>query len=113
MIDLPNGRNFQLWEYQVSHSSLLLRSPRRGDQKYNIDIIFFGVEFISVPRHLEDFAIVEAGKEEIQFLGSLIGKSVDRDNVFVLEAAKARHLVVAAGMKVDENELDIFDSPFD
>ncbi len=110
MINLPKGRNFQLWEYNVSHGSLLIRSPKKGDHKYNIDVKFYGVEFVSVPRHLEHIAIVNASNEEIQYLKNLIGKSIE--NVFVLKSAKARHLVAAAGIKVDENELDIFDSPF-
>ncbi len=61
MINMSN-RIFQFWEYKVSHGSLLIRSPMKEEQQYNIDIKFF--------------------------------------------------LVVASQMKIDKNELDIFDSVF-
>ena len=52
MKDLKN-RNFQLWEYHVSHGSLLIRSPKRGEDTKNIDIVFAGVEYMALPRHLK------------------------------------------------------------
>lgn len=37
------GRSFRLWDYSPSLSRLLIRSPRRDQNDYNVDIIFFGV----------------------------------------------------------------------
>ena len=46
MVNQPSfsGRTFQLWEYRVSHGSLLIRSPKGEDVAMNIDIICVGVE---------------------------------------------------------------------
>jgi hypothetical protein len=43
-------RTFQLWEYRVSHSSLLNRSPKSPGVSTNIDLICTGVEYLAVPR---------------------------------------------------------------
>jgi hypothetical protein len=45
-------RRFQLWEYRVSHGSLLIRSPKGPDAEMNIDLVFSGVEFVACPRTL-------------------------------------------------------------
>ena len=112
MNKLLEGRSFQLWEYKVSHGSLLIRSPKKGEQKYNVDIKFFGVEYLAAPRHLKEITITDAVEEEMQSLGDILGSPPDQNKVYVLESHKNRHLIVAAGLKVEANELDIFDSPF-
>ncbi len=113
MIELLNDRKFQLWEYRVSHGSLLIRSPKKGDQRFNVDIKFFGVEYVAVPRHLKEIVKLEVNEEEAKYVEHLLGKPVKKDYVFILESSTGRHVIVAAKMKVEENELDIFDSPFD
>jgi hypothetical protein len=40
------SRRFQLWEYRVSHGSLLVRSPKGPDATTNVDLVFDGVEYI-------------------------------------------------------------------
>ena len=112
MIEIPLSRAFQLWEYKVSHGSLLIRSPKTIDQKTNIDLKFFGVEYISVPRHMQEITLVPALRKQIRMLESLLGKSIEKEHVFVIDTPAGRHIIVAAGMKIDENHLDIFESPF-
>ncbi len=112
MIELLDDRSFQLWEYRVSHGSLLIRSPKKGDQRFNIDIKYFGVEYLAVPRHLKEIVESKATKEEVNCVEQILGTPVNEDNVFVLESPTGRHLVVAAKMKIEESKLDIFDSPF-
>lgn len=68
---------------------------------------------MSVPRHLKEIAISDVTAEEVQSLERLLGRPIEQEKIFVLKSPVARYLIVAAGMKVDENELDIFDSPFD
>lgn len=113
MIELPKDRSFQLWEYRVSHGSLLIRSPKKDGQRFNVDLKFFGVEYISVPRHLREIALSSATNEEMQYLERLLAKPIEKEKIFVFQSPAARYIVVAAGMKVDENELDIFESPFE
>ncbi|POZ50297.1 hypothetical protein [Methylovulum psychrotolerans] len=53
------GRTFQLWEYHVSHGSLLIRSPKSLDEATNIDIICSGVDYLSAPRFIYNLEITE------------------------------------------------------
>ena len=107
----PN-RHFQLWEYTVSHGSLLVRSPRKPTIAKNIDIIFVGVEFISSPRHLKGVELMRASPSDVIKVSAEMGKELAADQVFILFSQGKRFPVVAAGYKIDENESDIFDSPF-
>lgn len=112
MNELLKGRYFQFWEYQVSHGSLLIRSPKKNDQTENIDILFFGTEFIMLPRYLKEISLSNVNDSEILYLESVTGKEVNRDRVHVLESNVGRYFVIASGIKIEVNEGDIFDSPF-
>lgn len=112
MIASYPARHFQLWEYKVSHGSLLVRSPRKPSIATNIDIIFAGVEFIGVPRHLKGVDFAKGSSNDVQLVEQLLGRDISPDQVFVLISEGKRFPIVAAGYKVDENEADIFDSPF-
>jgi len=63
--DLSN-RNFKIWHYIVSHSTLIIRSERQyHDVEYSvkyepnctIDIEFSGIEFISLPDKMDGLKI--------------------------------------------------------
>ena len=112
MSELLKNRNFQLWEYCVSHGSLLIRSPKVEEFKENIDIKFYGVSYVAAPRFLGEVSLLNANDDELNSLSVAIGKPVAVDNAFVLESKGVRHLIVAVGVKIDANELDIFESPF-
>ena len=112
MVDLLNGREFQLWEYFVSHGSLLIRSPPGSGFRTTIDIIFAGVEYISSPRHLKRISVSAVKDTEIQELGKILGKKVASHRVWVLQGLHMRAIIVAAHMKVREHQRGIFDSPF-
>ena len=60
-IDLV-GRKFKVWEYKLSHSSLLIRSPAVGDFDKNIDMIFKGVVHIDGPADLGEVLTIELRK---------------------------------------------------
>ena len=51
------NRDFQLWEYKVSHGQLLIRSPKDELHSKNLDLIFRGVQFISSPRHFRGIVL--------------------------------------------------------
>ncbi len=105
-------RNFQLWEYHVSHGQLLIRSPKAKSEK-NIDLIFAGVEYVSIPRQMKGLRTEAANMEDLSHLNEIIGKLIDQSKVTVICSARKRYFVVAAGMKVNESDCDIFDSPFE
>jgi hypothetical protein len=113
MSELTKDRQFQLWEYHVSHGSLLIRSPAAPALARSIDLIFVGVEYLNAPRHLGEIAVSEATADEIQRLQEILQKRVVSSRVWALQSSRGRFLVVAAALKVQEHIGDIFDSPFD
>ena len=99
--------------YRVSHGSLLVRSPKR-DGAGNVDLVFVGVEYVSVPRHLRGVTVEEGGAKDIAGAAAAISKNeAKEERVFVLVSEGQRHLVVAAHCSVSEHDRDIFDSPFE
>jgi hypothetical protein len=103
------NRSFQMWEYDVSHQQLLLRSPKADDHPTNVDVAFVGVNYINLPTFIAQLSIVEPDESEIQFSHRFIrGDYIPK--VYVLKSQESRYLVIAATMKVFENTLDIFES---
>ena len=47
------GRQFQLWEYRVSHGQMLLRSVPSGEDATNVDVLFWGVSRIDLPTRFD------------------------------------------------------------
>jgi hypothetical protein len=112
MSDLTKGRKFQLWEYHVSHGSLLIRSPAGPGQNTSIDIICVGVEYLAAPRHLGEISIAEATETELRQLESMLCKTLPSSRVWVIKNPCHRFILVAADLKIQEYQGDIFDSPF-
>jgi len=116
---LISDRDFQVWEYQVSHGHLLLRSPKkpasqRGpEQITNLDLHFWGVEYFELPRQLSGLEVVEPTPDEIDGLKRFVKCPISTENVSILMSEGHRFPVVCAGLKVSENEWDIFESPIE
>ena len=113
MRDLLKGRKFQTWLYSVSHGSLLLRSPATNEFPKNVDIVFVGVEYMSIPRHFHEILICEPGHDEMELLRSMVGENLKNEEIKVLFDSGKRYLVVSSGMKIEENDLDLFEYSFD
>jgi hypothetical protein len=68
-------RDFQVWEHQVAHGQLLIRSPKSVRQgrasETNVDRYFVGVKYIGVPRHLHGIQLLSPTTEEIQQMETL------------------------------------------
>jgi hypothetical protein len=105
-------RRFQLWEYRVSHGGLLIRSPKGPSASLNVDMLFYGVEFVSCPRLMRGIELVEATLEDLRRVADEIGAVGHEDRVFVLSSEGVRHLVVASSLRVTEHDGEIFGSPF-
>lgn len=109
-------RMFQIWEYWVSHAQLLLRSP--GDlrcppgtsEARNLDLMFVGVEYIELPAVIEGLELAESSAEDHRVAAQRIGHPVPAGHVFVLATAGRRHLVVAGGLTVLENDRELMQS---
>ena len=106
-------RRFQFWMYRVSHGELLVRSPRDFDHDDNIDLIFVGVKYVDLPRRLEGVEIDTARPEDLLWLAGRVGQAFEASKVVVLQTGECRHLVVASRFKVEVNQLDLFELPFD
>ena len=109
------ARTFQLWEYRVSHGSLLIRSPQTEDGGFatNIDIVCTGVEYLALPRFIRGLQLLEARPDEVRDLETVLGKELLPASVRIFASMGQRFPVVAASLKVDENQKEIFESPFD
>lgn len=86
-------RKFRIWDYKVSHSQLLIRSPQSADVATNIDLVFWGVERIDLPT---------------SFQGVVMLREVD--GLIHIQSGGQSYRVAAGGFKVLENTLDIFES---
>jgi hypothetical protein len=106
------GRVFQLWEYRVSHGMMLVRSPMSPTEKMNVDIMFAGVEYLDLPRFLRELEIDDPTDADIAFAIDRLGKPLKNKQVIVLKAGSKRYVVVAAGVKVVESDMGMFESPF-
>ena len=103
-------RHFKLWDYNVSHSQLLLRSLGSAEVGKNIDVVFAGVEFLQLPLTLRGLKLAQASaKETARVIGSLtrVGESC---YIYSLRSGPRRYYVAASAFKVLENDLDPFES---
>jgi hypothetical protein len=116
---LPSSRTFQVWEYQVSHGNLLIRSPQAAackhspEQVTNLDLHFFGVDYFELPRLLKGVDIVTPTEAELERLRHILEKQLSPLIVTVLLSGIHRFPIVAAAVKVTENQWDIFESPIE
>jgi len=101
---------FRLWEFNVSHNQLLLRSPKKKFQPQNVDIAFVGVGYLEIPTQLDGITICQPSADEIDKIGERLGKQVASDEIHVLSSGGKRYLIVANAKKVWNNDLDIFES---
>lgn len=101
MSELTKGRKCQLWEYHVSHGSLLIRSPAGPEIETSVDIICVGVDYLAAPRHLGEIAVSEASEAEIASLEEILGKKILRPSrAWALQGSPRRSLVVAVALKI-------------
>jgi hypothetical protein len=117
-VEFESDRLFQLWEYRVSHGELMIRSPKSPagtdgpERDTNVDIAFVGVKYLAVPCLLSGIRLKPPTDEEVNELKAIIGKSVTADNVWILSSSGKRFSVVGSRIWISENEMDIFESPF-
>jgi len=114
-----SDRTFKVWEYQISHGQLLVRSPKAPATETspefltNVDLVCLGVDYMAVPRALHGFELLPPTPDEIRHLEGLLGKTIAPDNVKVLASDGRRFPVVASNFSLSENDWDIFESPFE
>ncbi|MCX6941522.1 MAG: hypothetical protein NTX09_12445, partial [Verrucomicrobia bacterium] len=118
MTNQSSNRTFKVWEYQVSHGQLLIRSPKTPATQTspelltNIDLVCVGVDYMAVPRVLHGIELLPPTADEIRHLETTLGKAIPLGNIKVLSSEGKRFSVVASSFSLSENDWDIFESPF-
>lgn len=112
MVQSFEGRDFKFWHYNISHGELLIRSIKSSERTKNVDIMFFDVIYVDLPRNLPNLIIEEPTDNDIIHVKKKISKPVNSENIIILSSNDKRYLVVASIMKIAENELDMFELPF-
>jgi hypothetical protein len=106
-------RIFRVWDACVGHDQLLVRSAKGDSHPSNIDLIFTGVKYIGIPTILRGLRIDAPTGDDCKTAEAALNKPIAPNHIHVLESGGHRHVIVALGMKVDENELDLFESSLD
>lgn len=118
-LPIKSNRTFKVWEYQVSHGQLLIRSPRTpatGDSPErltNLDLVCLGVEYMALPRLFHGLELLPATASELEKLSDLLGTTITPASVRVVASSGKRFSIVAASFAFSENDWDIFESPFE
>lgn len=113
---MQRTRIYQIWEYQVSHASLLIRSPRSprsGDldaQVENCDLHFSGVTYMHIANLMRGLEVVTPTHDEVQEHEAFL---YDDRQLFVLKSEERRYLICARSMTYSENNWDLFESPIE
>lgn len=74
--------------------------------------MFAGVEYMDLPRFLRGLEVDEPNDADVSIIGERLDTLGSSDRIFVIKSNNRRYHVVAAALKISENELAIFDSPF-
>ena len=109
-MQFSSDRTFRLWDYNVSHKQMLLRSPKSLEVAMNVDIVLWGVEYLDLATSLQGLMITTPTREDVTRAGRALGSTVDASQVHCFSSEDRRFVVVASGYKVLRNDLDIFES---
>ena len=107
-----SDRHFTLFDFLISHGHLLLRSMKNDVDENNIDIIFFGVEYIQLRVSLLGLSIGIVGKDKFDTTYESVKGFLKNDNshVFEIETRSEKFHLVASHFKVYENQLEFNES---
>lgn len=93
-------RTFKLWDYSPSFNRLLLRSPQNQHNGFNLDIIFYGVQYLDIASLVSEVEIIEE---------DIVDDTTYR--IFVLKTKQGDYKIQAASYKISQSDTDIFESP--
>lgn len=101
-------RKFRFWFYQISHSEVIIRSPKNEDDMlyHNIDIYIEAVEYLELPFQFDGLRITEATKEDVDYISLKLGKKVPEKEIIVLISENKKYYIVAFRYRILENDLN-------
>ncbi|GAA4055566.1 hypothetical protein GCM10022409_48520 [Hymenobacter glaciei] len=101
-----SDKEFNLVDASVSHSELLLRSDKIGNEDgFNIDIIFSGVEYLQMPSLLNGLSIYRDSEKKFGYkkVDWMLGKKLA--SVFNIKSGGDDYYIVAFDFIVFQNKL--------
>ena len=100
-------RQFQLWRYTVSHSQLLLRSNKGDDYSTRLEVLFKGVDWMSLPTILDGLEIGECGPDSLPTIKeTCFVPNASHHRCFQVSTSVERGFVVASSVFVAEDDGD-------
>lgn len=107
-----SDRVFKMLFYQISHSEMIIRSPKcDGVNESNIDIYLGDVIYQELPCRMDGLSFRKPTPEDIAYLHIKTNLSVSADNVIVLISSNKEYFVIASVIDIAENRMDIMELP--
>jgi len=106
-----SDRSFQLWRYTVSHSQLLLRSNKTDTETKRVEVLFKGVDLVTIPTTLDGLVITENPLEALpddEFQGVKVDSSFHR--YFHIKTNKTNGVILACAVFFAEDDGDYADA---
>lgn len=98
-------RIFQLWEWRVSHGSVLIRSPMDSLNSRNKDLVMIALSYYSAPLVFKNLSLESPTEGEVKNVERALGEPVaSHSKVMILASEGRRFPVVAADFQLEEND---------
>jgi hypothetical protein len=98
---------FSLWDFNISHQILLLRSNGFGHEKFkNIDVIFWNVSFVNIPTCMNGIEIFELQSGDYHKYELPFSKMLSTDSLFIIKSEEKEYIIGADLLNVYYNELN-------
>ena len=89
-------RHFQMWEFTVSHDSLLLRSTKGPTHPTRFEVLFKGVALINLPTSFDGLTISVASNQETSALAPQLGALLrHKQHLFLIDGGTFSGHVIA------------------
>ncbi|MGG8496434.1 hypothetical protein ACQY1Q_08460 [Tenacibaculum sp. TC6] len=105
-------RYFTVYDYNLSHGQLLIRSDKRKGYDNNIDILFFDTQYIQIFNMLDGITIKLSDKtvSNIKYESVSSYLKYEDNNLFEIESGGISYFIAASFVKIYENRLEHFES---
>jgi len=100
-----------MWNYQVGHAMLLLRSPKDAEHPTRVEIAFKNVHAIKLPTALNDIAISVADEHLAQLIREEAGVLGESGHVFLMDAFGGTRGYVVAGIAFGQEDQGDYSDP--
>ncbi len=110
VIPFQSIRQFDIWQYAISHRQLLLRSNPSDGHDSRIEILFKGVEWLQLPSTMYGLAIAT---ESIAKYFSFVccDRDASRDSLvaYTLTSKEAKGVVIASAVFIVEEDREYWE----